>query len=148
MPIQVHMHTPDRRHLSRNTFRGWDVDANGWITWGDMRYRVDPEYFERRPYRPFWHFMFLFPLLMPRREMMSISYVQGDPQPRKPWVDPVLDNLVTTGTAGGIFRLGKQRTVNDFTFPRKADPIMMLLILSILGNIILIIVVALKSVKF
>ena len=147
MGILINMHTPDRRHLSRVTSRSWGPDEHGWISWGSGHYRIDPDYFQRRPYRPFWHFMFLFPLLMERPERMSIHFHVGDPQPRNMHIDPVLDNLVTTGTATGIHRERKQTTINDFTFPRKSNPIMMLLILSILGNVILAIAVALKSIS-
>jgi hypothetical protein len=147
MPLQIYMHTRDRRQLTRKTSRSWQPDEDGWISWGTRSYRVDPDYFERLPYRPIWHFMFLLPLLLLERpERMSIHFNVGDPQPRNMQLDPVLDNLVTTGTAEGIHRIGKQRTVNDFTFPRKSDPIMMILILSVAANIALAIGLAIKSV--
>ena len=148
MPIQVYLHTADRRQLGRRTSRGWDVDPEGWIEWRDRRYHIDPEYFERVSFRPIWHYMFFFPLfLFGRQERMSIHFNEGDPQPRNMAMDPVLDNLVTTGTAAAIYRIGKQTTVNDFTFPRKKDPLMTMLILSIAANVMLGIVLALRSIK-
>jgi len=147
MGILVNMHTPDRRHLSRVTGKSWGPDESGWITWGAGRYRIDPDYFERRPYRPIWHFMLLLPLFfLEKPERMSIHFYMGDPQPRNMNIDPVLDCLVTTGTAAGIHRERKQRTINDFTFPRKSDPVFFILILSVMANIALAIGLALKTV--
>ena len=143
---RIYIITSAGKMRSRKTTLFWQEDEEGHIPYGKLSYFLNPEYSVRRERRPFWHFFLILPMfLLPPEEETSFFFHEGNPQGIDIRTDPLLQTLMNPKTSAAITRFKKNHALGEIAHPRKAEPLMLLLILSVGANIALAIAIALRS---
>jgi len=154
MPILGRLTTKDNRLIGRK-FHPWHM-KEGKVHWSEVAgdYVIDPEFYVRIPVRPFWHFMFLLPFILPkffpRPEQWAQFWVEGEQSPIDMRHSTKRSEESSKRVWGRTAEGQRQATIADGVRDLMAtapNHLMLVLMMSVLCNIILIIVVAIKSIN-